>query len=451
MRKKNILLISYLIAAVFAFGGMSYKNRLDIERYDRFINNAYQRSFTELVSSINEIDTALSKVKYSTTAPMINAITTQIFGKAMAAQMSLGELPFSDIDLTETAGFITRVGDYAYALSVLTAGGDMPLQKDMENLQSLSLTAAALSSKLTQIEAEVGHGTMSISKLKTSEKRVDRTEENASPTTVGDSFKLIESEFPEIPTLIYDGPFSGHVEAQKPLLIDGMPEVDAETARLKAAEFLDVPLEKTSSIGNRGGRIPAYLVNASTDRGDVTVVVTKQGGVVLSVIDGFSADAANISPEGAVDIAKNFLADHWFPEMHSSYWTVNNNVALINFASVQDGVICYPDLVKVSVSLDTGSIIGFEAVGYVTNHTMRNLPQVIVPEIEAKKVVSPSLTILSHALTVIPTDGKLEVLCHEFKCLSPEGRHYLIYVDAQTGKEKKILILLEDEGGTLTI
>ncbi len=451
MRKKNILFISYLAAAVIAFGGMVYKNHLEVEGYNRFINNSYQRSFTELVSSINEIDTALAKVKYSTTAPMINAITTQIFGKSMAAKMSLGELPFSDYDLTETAGFITRVGDYSYALSVLTAGGDMPLKKDLENLQSLSLTAAALSSKLTQIEAEVGHGTMSVSKLTNSEKRVDQTEENASPTNIGDSFKLIESEFPEIPSLIYDGPFSGHVEAQKPLLIAGMPEVDAETARLKAAEFLDVPLERTSSIGDRGGRIPAYLVNASTDRGDVTVLVTQQGGVVLSIVDGFFADAANISPEGAVDIAKNFLADHWFPEMHSSYWTVSNNVALINFASLQDGVICYPDLVKVSVSLDTGSIIGYEAVGYVTNHTMRNLPQVIVPEIEAKKVVSPSLTILKHALTVIPTDGKLEVLCHEFKCLSPEGRHYLVYVDAQTGKEKKILILLEDEGGTLTI
>lgn len=451
MRKRNILLATYLAAAVIAFGGMSYKNRIETEGYDRFINNSYQRSFTELTASVNEIDTALSKVKYSATAPMINAACTQIFGQAMAARMALGELPFSNYELTETAGFITRVGDYAYALSVQTAGGDMPLEKDMENLQSLSLTAAALSSKLTQLESEVGHGTMTVAELKGSEQSADNTEEGATPKTVGESFKLIESEFPEIPTLIYDGPFSGHIESKKPLMLEGLSEIDADTARAKAAEFLGVSPDSVKNAGERGGRIPAYLLTAATERGELTAVLAKQGGVVLSVVDGFTANEARISPEAASDIARDFLSERGIENMQSSYWTVNNNVALINFASVQDGVICYPDLVKVSVALDNGDVIGFEAAGYVTNHTARTLPQVIVAEAEAKKSVSSSLSVLSHALTVIPTDGKLEVLCHEFKCLSPEGRHYLVYVDAQTGKEKKILILLEDENGTLTI
>ena len=48
-------------------------------------------------------------------------------------------------------------------------------------------------------------------------------------------------------------------------------------------------------------------------------------------------------------------------------------------------------------------------------------------------------------------DGKLETLCHEFKCAAPDGRHYIIYVNALTGAQHKILILLEDESGALTL
>ena len=48
---------------------------------------------------------------------MISAVCTDVFGKAMTAQMSLGALPFSTQELEKTAGFISRVGDYAYSLS----------------------------------------------------------------------------------------------------------------------------------------------------------------------------------------------------------------------------------------------------------------------------------------------------------------------------------------------
>ena len=65
--------------------------------------------------------------------------------------------------------------------------------------------------------------------------------------------------------------------------------------------------------------------------------------------------------------------------------------------------------------------------------------------------LSPELDILSHRLALIPTGGEYEVLTHEFKCQSADGRHVLVYINAQTGQEEKILILLEDESGTLVI
>ena len=85
------------------------------------------------------------------------------------------------------------------------------------------------------------------------------------------------------------------------------------------------------------------------------------------------------------------------------------------------------------------------------NHTLRSFPVLSVSGEEARGVVSPALTVLSQQLSLIPTGGEYEVLCHEFKCRSEEGQHILVYVNAQTGQEEKILILLEDESGTLVI
>ena len=74
-----------------------------------------------------------------------------------------------------------------------------------------------------------------------------------------------------------------------------------------------------------------------------------------------------------------------------------------------------------------------------------------VSEDEAGRLVDGSLEVLSHQLALIPTAGEYEVLCHEFKCQAEDGSHVLVYVNAATGQEEKILLLLEDENGTLTL
>ncbi len=116
-----------------------------------------------------------------------------------------------------------------------------------------------------------------------------------------------------------------------------------------------------------------------------------------------------------------------------------------------DGVLIYPDLIRVSVALDDGDIVGFEANGYLSNHRARDLAVATVSENSARQKVSRDLTVLSGQLALIPTAGEYEVLCMEFKCQTEDGRHIIIYVNAITDEEEKILLLLEDETGTLII
>jgi germination protein YpeB len=158
-----------------------------------------------------------------------------------------------------------------------------------------------------------------------------------------------------------------------------------------------------------------------------------------------------LSTKDAVKLAAKFLEEKGFKSMKESYYVTDGNILTVNFAYTQDSVICYPDLIKISVALDTGNICGFESQGYVMNHHEREIPSEEVSEEEARKSVSKQLSVLTHDMTIIPTSGKNEVYCHEFKCENGDGQKYIVYINAATGAEEKILIVMETESGTLTI
>ncbi len=121
----------------------------------------------------------------------------------------------------------------------------------------------------------------------------------------------------------------------------------------------------------------------------------------------------------------------------------------VNFAPVQDGVVLYPDLVKVQMSMETGMPVGLEAANYLANHVERRLDAPALSVEEARARLNPALDVGHGRLCVIPLDGG-EALCYEFAA-SLDGADYLVYIDAATGEERNIYRLVKDADGTLVI
>lgn len=234
-------------------------------------------------------------------------------------------------------------------------------------------------------------------------------------------------------------------------MLEGRETVDAEEAKTSISEFFDLRPEAFEYAGKGNGKLKTYYYTAKVDGGNMYVEITQQGGLVLNMFNSRSVLTQKISADAAVSKAEQFLIDNGYENMQRSYYQINNNVLVANFAYSQDGVICYPDLIKVSVAMDNGRIVGFEAAGYIASHTERTIPEATISESEAAEKLYSDLTVLSHNMVIIPSQGENEIFCHEFKCSLSDGRHYILYVNAQTGIEEKILILLEDETGTLTL
>ena len=136
--------------------------------------------------------------------------------------------------------------------------------------------------------------------------------------------------------------------------------------------------------------------------------------------------------------------------MKESYYSTQDGICTINFAYEKNGVVYYPDLIKLSVSLETGNVISFDARGYIMNHTERSLPENMISADDAKTAVSDYLTVMSTRLAVIPTDYKAEKTAYEFYCKTPDEQEVLVYIDVLTAKEDDILLLLYSDGGILT-
>lgn len=453
-RKKNIRRlvrrVSFLAAAFAVTAGLAIQGQMEAAAYRRYLTNNRLHAFAELSANLSQLNTDLQKGVYATSPSMLGALCTQIFGRAMSAQMALGELPYGNIELEQTAAFLAKTGDYAAALSRSAAVNGTCSDEEREGLRSLADAAAALTNQVAALQADLLSGAATLEDVNTAEARLSGMD-GSGQELAGSIYQTVEGDFPELPTLIYDGPFSDHIAGRSPRMLEGLSYVTQDDARLAAAKFfgLEPSLFSLTSAGE--GTLPTYGFSAAVDGGELYVEVTRQGGLVMEAISSRSTGPATLSHEEAAALARDFLTQRGYPNMRESYFIDQGGVVTINFAASQGDILCYPDLVKVSVALDTGRVVGFESKGYLMNHMARDIHTPAVSESEARAVVSPALSVLSHQLTVIPTGGEYEVLCHEFKCQDEDGRHVIVYVNAQNGQEEKILLLLEDENGTLVL
>ena len=449
-KRRTVLAASFLAAAVAILGGFAIQGHARAAQYRHLLDNGYQHAFSELTAAVGELDVALNKGVYATTPALFSTLCTQAYGKALSAQMALGELPYSNVELEQTAAFLAKAGDYAMALSRDSGEGEVCTPEQRETLSALSEVAGELAQTLRGLQSDLYAGTITPEDLQQAQARLSAAD-GEEEITSGSAFQTVEADFPEVPSLIYDGPFSEHLTNRSPRMLEGCSPVSQDEARAVAARFLGLRPEIFTLTSQGEGQIPTYGFTAAVDGGELYVEVTRQGGMGLQAISSRTGGAPTLTRDQAITAARDFLADRGYPNMVHSYSIHQGDALTVHFAPVQDGVYCYPDLIKVSVALDTGAVIGFEAEGYLMNHYTRTLPQPAVSREEAQALVAEDLQVLSHQLAIIPTGGEYEVFCHEFKCQTASGSHTLVYVDAQTGQEENILLLLEEESGTLAI
>ena len=195
--------------------------------------------------------------------------------------------------------------------------------------------------------------------------------------------------------------------------------------------------------------VPCWEIAAHVEDSELDLAITKQGGQVVYMLCDDEPDDTRFSQAELIDLASSFLRTRGYPQTSVSYWSFDDNLLTVNFAAMQDHVVLYPDLIKVQMSAESGLIVGFEALNYLANHVERTDLIPTITKEEAQSLLGPLLTVQHSRLCVIPVNEG-EALAYEFSGVA-SGNQYLVYIDAHTGRERKIYRVIQDRDGQLTI
>jgi len=415
------------------------------------VENNYNRAFHELVDYVDDIDTLLEKSMLVSSSAQMATISSELFRETTAAKACLAQLPISEVQLENTEKFLSQIGEYTYVLSQKAIYGEEITDEDYNNLKALGEYAESLNAELLAMQSDIYDGTISFGEIgKEGDKHLSSVAEAANGDILS-GFENVEKQFQEYPSLIYDGPFSEHIERMNPVMTENKPTVTGDEALKRAKDFLgDWGANLVLDSESQNTALESYIFRAATDNGSLYAAFTKKGGLPLYFLIDREIGEESITIENAIARAKAYLYEHGFTSMHQSYYDKANGVATVNFAYQQGNVTCYSDLVKVKVALDDGEILGFESQGYLMSHKQREFPQAKLSEEEAKMKINKHLSVESAGLAFIPKDSKKEVLCYEIKG-KHNGKNFIVYINAENGREEQILMLIESEHGILTV
>lgn len=443
-KRTKIRIISYALALLCILSAWGISQTVKSKKYERELLIVHQRSVASLSSYLESMETDLKKMTYVNTLPMTSGLSISLCRASAGAKSCLSELAAGSVPLSGINKFLSQASDYATALSKKTAKGEKLTEKDYEQLEKLHEYAAELSKQISYMEEVMFSGSVDFKDaVSTLGKLTDKGDLSISyADTVSDA----EGTFSDYPTLIYDGPFSDNITDKESELLKGEEEISAEEAKKRASMYSSIDENKLIKQEDEKGKIAAYVFYCD----GTSVAVTKNGGYLYYILSDKYVGETKIDEKSAIEKGRKYLEKFGYTSMKDSYYSDNDGICTINFAYTQDDVICYADLIKVSVALDTGNIVALDASGYLMNHKTRDIPTAKLSESEAEKNISITLTAKESKQAVIPTDDGNETFAYEFLCEDNSGNDVLVYIDHETGQEADVKLLLYSDGGTLT-
>lgn len=440
--KHHILLYTFLSVAVLLSIYLALDYGIRAQRSAQALEDAYAQRVLETQEHLQAIGLKLGKAPVAADARTQVELLAGISRQADSVVSGLSALPLSHIAMSDTLKFCNQLSEYAMVLALSVAAGQPLTEQETAELVSLESQCALLTGQFA-----TARETMVAESLRlTAQPGVFYAEAQAARRPleqVADPDNGMD-----YPSMIYDGAFSDarHYGSPKAL---GEGRIDQRQAMEAARAFVgEERVRSVEAAPDSGGALASYGVKLTLNDGVVlNAEVTRQGGKMLWMVPEHAAFEPGWTLEECAEAARDFLLDRGYGEMEANHYQVYDGLAVINFVAVQDGVLLYPDLVKVQVRMDTGEVVGLEANNYLMNHTERTGLSPALSGEQALEKASSRLEAGQARLCVIPyREG--ERLCYEVPGRY-EGREYRVYIDAITGEEAEVLMMVDSVGGRM--
>lgn len=408
---------------------MSYRGDLE---------SVYQKSMYELVDSVNSTETKLAKVLSSDGSAYQKKMLLEVSKNTNEAQGYISSLPLSQSDIQETVKMVNQISGYTSTLAEKLSAGGTLTESEMDTLADIHQNIVQMKQELNTLSRKMENG------YNLMDESLDFDGDMNMLTQELEKMHDVDVDYP---TMIYDGPFSDSVVSAQIKGLSG-----ANINQDEALERINSSFKNLSSVefeNQTSGRFETFNFRATnSDDENLYIQVTKIGGHILTVSGAGNSDReVEVNYDQAKKIALDFAKSNGIEEGEVVWTDTIYDQTYFNIAPVENGVVIYPDLVKVKVDLTSGTVVGYDATTYFTNHTDRSIGSALVSKDSvAKSVPSDFETTLSR-LALVPLEYNRDVLCWEFECERGDEVYYF-YFNAKTGEEENILKVIKTDDGS---
>ena len=203
---------------------------------------------------------------------------------------------------------------------------------------------------------------------------------------------------------------------------------------------------------SENGKIETYNVRGDIKEGGEAYAQFSVKGGKLILFNAYR-DCQNevYSEDDCLNSATEFLTSAGFKNMKPVWQYSAGNIMHYNFVYEENGVLIYPDMVKVNVCRETCRVSGMDADTYFMNHTEeRDFGSSLKSLEEAATKVNKNLEIKSTNAVVIPVGNGNEKPAYEF-IATYDGSTYYLYIDAQTLKQADLFKVVDTAEGKLLV
>lgn len=438
-----ILIIS-CIALVIALGATLiafYQLKKTDKQSSKTLESVYSSSYYSMVDSVNSLQVNADKFETLSTSNAQRMVLKDMEQDCAYIVAGLSVLPLDAENSNSAIKFFNQISGMCEAYITIIDKGESLNSKQLLLVDKAEYALSIIKSKLNTHNDMVRKGDYEfISASVFDDKGVTQFS-----NSIGD---LTANEV-DYPTMIFDGPFSESLETKQ---IRGLAknEISQEEAfdYLKNVVYKDQDVE-IEYLRETQGDFVTYDYKITKNDVEYTAQVTKRQGLLLTLSGYAEIEEPNISSEKAQELAETFAEQIGFDNMVTTWLEVKENIAYINLAPEQDGVVLYPDLVKVKVDMYGQNVIGFEARNYAFNHVERTF-ETSISLAEAEKELGFDYVVLNTRKAIIALENDIEVAVYEFACDRIGGLYYY-YVDANSGEIVEILKVVDSNGTPLLV
>lgn len=409
--------------------------------YANQLENLYKRSLYELSSNVNDLEIDMSKLIATNDTGSKREVLNNIYNTCNVANSNISNLPIAHEKIDSVNKFINTLGGYCYSLLDKVNNDQNFTTEEYNTIESLHGNSVMMKIELNRYISNLKFDYQILSQVKLN---------NSSASIFDGGLSNVQSSVSKLPTLIYDGPFSESVINKE---VKGLPEneVSVEEAKTVIKNSLkNYGVKSINYVNETNGKFVTYNFNVKLEKQNLYVQVTKRGGVLLNITSFESTKGNKLTSEQSVALAEDFAKELGFNNMYSVWEATNGNIVYVNLAPIVDGVIYYPDLIKVKVDKGNGTILGWEATNYCYNHVTRKAQAANISIAEAQNKLSKALTVVERNVCIIANKYVGESMAYEFICEWNDYTYY-VYLDCFNGNELNILRVVSTTSGNLVM